>query len=250
MPLQNTTSIPESITINGVTYSVKDTPELQQFIQSVAKVEKTKLYSQMESLRTQIQNLGSVELTHEPQQFDVETLVEKLKDTFVTAESLKDTLSSTIKEVVQPVLDATHRKEQDELTEYRERLIKENEATCIPDLVKGSTKEELDNALQESIRLRASYPAPGTEQKGYTGDPVLKAQEEKQQIQAPVTPTPASVAQEQVRVPQAPAAPRIPALDASQQAQSPRQMSMSEFAKRRESLKAELESMYGNGGGL
>ena len=46
---QNTPSIPESITINGVTYLVKDTPELQQFIQSIAKVEKSKLYSQMEN---------------------------------------------------------------------------------------------------------------------------------------------------------------------------------------------------------
>ena len=34
--------IPESITINGITYLVKETPELQQFIQSVAKVEKSK----------------------------------------------------------------------------------------------------------------------------------------------------------------------------------------------------------------
>ena len=76
---QNTPSIPESITINGVTYLVKDTPELQQFIQSIAKVEKSKLYSQMENLRTQIQNLGNVEITPEQKtEFDANALVEKL----------------------------------------------------------------------------------------------------------------------------------------------------------------------------
>ena len=55
--------IPESITINGVTYAVKDTPELQQFIQEVAKVEKSKLYTQFENLKAQIANLGRVKVT-------------------------------------------------------------------------------------------------------------------------------------------------------------------------------------------
>lgn len=87
---QNTPSIPESITINGVTYLVKETPELQQFIQAIAKVEKSKLYSQMETLKTQIQNLGNVEITPDKStEFDVNSLVEKLKGTFVTSDSLK-----------------------------------------------------------------------------------------------------------------------------------------------------------------
>ena len=44
-------SIPESVTINGITYVVRDTPELQKFMQAVSKVEKNKLYSQFESLK-------------------------------------------------------------------------------------------------------------------------------------------------------------------------------------------------------
>ena len=55
---QNTVSIPESITINGVTYVVKDTPELLNFMQTVAKVEKNKLYSQFETLKEQIAKLA------------------------------------------------------------------------------------------------------------------------------------------------------------------------------------------------
>lgn len=247
---QNTPSIPESITINGVTYLVKETPELQQFIQSVAKVEKSKLYSQMENLKTQIQNLGNVEITPEHKtEFDVNALVEQLKGTFVTADSLKETLSNTIKEVVQPVLDATHRSEQNELATYREKLINENAATCIPELVKGNTKEELDAALKESIRLRSAYPAPGTQTPQYNGDPNLQKQAEQQQFKAQPTPTPAATPAPQPQnpnpTPQAPAAPRFPAPDASQQGSSPRQMSMAEFAKQRDALKANLEAMYG-----
>lgn len=244
---QNTPSIPESITINGVTYLVKDTPEIQQFIQSVAKVEKSKLYSQMESLKSQIQNLGNVEVIPN-EQLNADALIEKLKGTFVTADSLKETLSNTIKEVVQPVLDATHRNEQNELNEYREKLIKENEATCIPELVKGNTKEELDAALKESIRIRSAYPSPSGQQvpQGYQGDPNLQRQAGQEQFQPQNTPTPQAQAP-QNPTPQAPAAPRYPAPDASQQGSSPRQMSMAEFAKQREALKANLEAMYGGG---
>lgn len=245
---QNTTSIPESITINGVTYLVKETPELQQFIQSIAKVEKTKLYSQMENLKAQIQSLGNVEITPEQKtDFDVDSLVEKLKGTFVTADSLKETLSNTIKEVVQPVLDATQRNEQNELNEYREKLVRENASTCIPELVKGSTKEEIDASLKESIRLRGAYPAPGSQAPQYNGDPNLQKQAEQQQYQAQNTPTPAPAAQPKNPnpAPQVPAAPRFPAPDASKQSNSPRQMSMSEFAKQRDALKANLEAMYG-----
>lgn len=247
---QNTPSIPESITINGVTYLVKETPELQQFIQSIAKVEKSKLYSQMEALKTQIQNLGNVEITPDKStEFDVNSLVEKLKDTFVTSDSLKETLSNTIKEVVQPVLDATHRNEQNELKEYREKLINENAATCIPELVKGNTKDELDAALKESIRLRSAYPAPGTQTPQYNGDPNLQKQAGQQQFQAQPTPTPASTPAPQPQnpnpAPQAPAAPRFPAPDASQRSSSTRQMSMAEFAKQRDALRANLEAMYG-----
>ena len=247
---QNSPSIPESITINGVTYLVKETPELQQFIQSVAKVEKSKLYSQMENLRTQIQNLGNVEVIPEQRNaFDLDTLVEKLKGTFVTTDSLKETLSDTIKEVVQPVLDATHRNEQNELKEYREKLIRENASTCIPELIKGNTKEELDAALKESIRLRGAYPAPGNQTPQYNGDPNLQKQAEQQQFQAQPTPTPATTPAPQPQnpnpAPQAPAAPRFLAPDASKQGISPRQMSMAEFSKQRDALKANLEAMYG-----
>lgn len=246
---QNTISIPESVTINGVTYLVSETPELQKFIQDVSKVEKSKLYSQFESLKEQIKNLGNVQVTEDQQQkLDIEALVKSLKDSFVTKEDLQESLRATVEEVVRPVLEATKKTQEDEINAYREKLITENAATCIPELVKGNTKEELDAALKESIRLRAAYPSPGNEQKPYTGDPNIQKQAQQPGFQAEPAKSPTPNGQPQA--PAAPPAPHRPAADASQQPTATKTMPMSEFAQKRDALKQQLEAMYGNGGTL
>lgn len=242
--------IPESITINGVTYTVKDTPELQQFIQKVAKVEKSKLYTQFENLKSQIANLGKVKVTDS---FDVDSIVEKMKGTFVTKEDFQEMLPGILKEVVQPVLTATEQNRQDELKQYREKLISENIATCIPELVKGETKEELDASLQESIRIRASYPTPSTahiDPTKHVTDPLIQTQAAKMGVQ-PITqaPTPRvdpAVAPSASPSPVPPAAPRRTSPEVSGP-QNVKQMPMSEFEKQRDSLKQQLEAMYGGG---
>lgn len=229
-------SIPESITINGVTYQVGETPELQALIQAVAKVEKSKLYSQMEAIKEQVRALQGVQVEPAPAALNKDELIEALKGTFVTAESLKETLSNTIKEVVQPVLDATQRNQQNELDAYREKLINENAATCIPDLVKGNSKEELDAALAESIRLRQAYPSP-------VAQPVHQPVPGNGAQSSP-TPAPAAPANP---APQIPAAPRREAPAAGSEMPSTKQMSMKEFASKREALQAQLQQMYGGG---
>lgn len=243
--------IPESITIKGVTYAVKDTPELQQFIQEVAKVEKSKLYTQFENLKAQIANLGRVKV--EGNSLDVDTIVEKLKGTFVTKEDFKEMLPGIVKEVVQPVLTATEQNRQDELRQYREKLISENIATCIPELVKGETKEELDASLKESIRLRASYPTPSTfgiDPTKHVTDPLIQKQAQEYGGIDKDKPTPTPTAQTTV-VPPAPAsvppaAPRRPSPEASGPS-NVKSMPMSEFAKQREALEQQLRNMYGDG---
>lgn len=240
--------IPESITINGVTYAVKDTPELQQFIQEVAKVEKSKLYTQFENLKSQIANLGRVRVNGN---LDSDALVEKLTGTFITKEDLKEMLPSVLKEVVQPVLTATEQNRQDELRQYREKIIGENITTCIPDLVKGDTKEELDASLKESIRLRASYPTPSTahtDPSRHVTDPLLKKQAAEMGVQPIQTPTPTTAPTQPLppTSPTPPAAPRRTSPEVSGP-QSVKQMSMSEFESQRDALKQQLEAMYGGG---
>lgn len=240
--------IPESITINGVTYTVKDTPELQQFIQEVAKVEKSKLYTQFENLKSQIANLGKVKVTGN--NLEIDTIVEKLKGTFVTKEDFQEMLPGVLKEVVQPVLTATEQNRKSELQQYREKLISENVATCIPDLVKGETKEELDASLQESIRLRASYPTPSTvniDPTKHITDPLIQKQAQEmgvQQTQTPPTPQTAPIPANLPPMP--PAAPRRTSPEVSGP-QNVKQMPMSEFEKQRDTLKQQLEALYGSG---
>ena len=239
--------IPESITINGVTYAIKDTPELQQFIQEVAKVEKSKLYTQFENLKAQIANLGKVRVTGNS--LDVDTIVEKLKGTFVTKEDFQEMLPGVLKEVVQPVLTATEQNRKNELEQYREKLIGENIATCIPELVKGETKEELDASLQESIRLRAAYPTPSTaaiDPNKHVTDPLIQKQAQEMGGR-PLTPTPqAAPAPTAAPTPLPPAAPRRPSPEVSGP-QNVKQMPMNEFEKQRKALKQQLEAMYGGG---
>lgn len=240
--------IPESITINGVTYLVKDTPELQQFIQEVAKVEKSKLYTQFENLKSQIANLGKVRVMGGS---DVDTIVERLKGTFVTKEDLQTVLPGVLKEVVQPVLTATEQNRQDDLRQYREKLIRENADTCIPDLVKGETKEELDAALKESIRLRASYPTPSTvhiDPTAHVTDPLIVKQAQEMAARAEQTPTP-QPAPAQAASSMPPVAPRRVSPEVNGP-QNVKQMPMSEFEKQRDSLMQQLEAVYGGLGSL
>ena len=229
--------IPESVIINGVAYTVKDTPELQQFVQEVAKVEKSKLYTQFENLKSQIANLGKVKVTGN---LDADTIVEKLGETFVTKKDFKEMLPEVLKEVVQPVLTATEQNQKNELDKYREKIINENLATCIPDLVRGNTKEELDASLKESIKLRANYPSPVHND---TKSAETTASDISSKKQAPEASIPQNVTTTTpVQTP--PAAPRRPSLEVSGP-QNVKQMPMSEFEKQRETLKQQLEAMYG-----
>ena len=230
----NETRIPESVTIGGVSYSVKDTPELQQFLQQVSKVEKTKIYSQIESLKKQLASLSDVQVQPSNDLNDrfITKLQETLTQTFITKEDLQKSLPGMLKEVVNPLLAATEDQKKQELKAYRESLIKANEGTCIPDLVKGNTKEELDASLKESIRLRAAYP------------PVVeppRAQVNPPQQSATPTPSVQQQAQPQQTIPQVPNR-QVP--DASSNSKV-KTMSQEEFAKQRDSLKAQIESLYG-----
>lgn len=245
---QNTVSIPESITINGVTYVVKDTPELLNFMQTVAKVEKNKLYSQFETLKEQIAKLGNVQVVGgDDNKVDIDSIVEKLKGTFVTKQDLQETLKGTVEEVVRPVLQATQKQQEAEIDQYRQKLINDNIATCIPELVQGKTKEELDAALEHSIRLRASYPTPSTANLGgqKVHDPLVKAQ--LNVLNGGGTPTPPQPSQKATAsAPMPPATPRRPSPEAGERGSNVKQMTMSEFANQRENLLRDLQATFGS----
>lgn len=234
-------TLPENITLNGVTYSVRETPELQEFIQSVAKVEKSKLYSQFESLKSQFNQLSKVQVEQPNAPTDIAQMKQEITQSIVS--ELLPQLKNVVTEIVQPVLAATEATQRETLDKYREEIISQNLATCIPDLVKGSTKEELDASLMESIRIRAAYPsANALPVTGRVTDPLVAKQlaESEQQLRGvqPVAQVPATQT-----VPRVPAVPSIPAPDASQQPSQVKSMSMEEFARQRESLLQGLTSV-------
>lgn len=238
--------IPESITINGVTYSVSGTPELKELIASVAKVEKSKLYTQIEALRKQIEGLKDVEVVPSSAPLDVEKLVDTLSQRFVTKDEIGTTVKDAVAQVVQPILKTDAEKRKQELEEYRDKLIQENLSTCIPEMVKGNSKEEIESSLKESIRIRASYPSPNTpyvDPSQTVVDPLIKKQEQDQVAQAN-SPT-------QNQAPTYPDShvspiPRRQSPDSSITVQ-PKRMSQEEFARNREALKEQLSTMYGQG---
>jgi hypothetical protein len=236
--------IPESITIADVTYKISETPELKSLISEVAKVEKSKLYSQIDALRKQIDDLRTVEVEPSSAPFDEKKLIEALKNSFVTKSDIESTVRAAINEAVKPIIDTDAERKAIELNEYREKLIRENLATCIPELVKGNTKEELESSLKESIRIRASYPSANTPTPtgGKVVDPLIQKQTLEQQIQAPTQ----HVVEPMVTESQISPIPRRQAPDVNAPA-FPKRMTPEEFAKNRKALQEQLSSMYGQG---
>lgn len=256
-PKQNqNVSIPKSVTLGGVTYQIGETPELQQLVQSVAGVEKSKLYSKFEGLKKQIEDLQHVQVVPEGQQpLDTKGIIDAIKSEIGSQFVTKDDLKSSLQEVVQPLLNSTNEAKEKEIADYREQLIKQNLATCIPELVTGKTKEEVDASLKRSIELRAKYPSanvPYTPQ-GKVNDPALQrqAQQPEFQAQSPTNPVinglnPTS--QQPVQKPQAPAVPPMQQQpDGSAQPVSPKHMGIKEFGNKRASMLSELQSIYGGG---
>ena len=230
--------LPESLTLNGVTYAVKDTPELVAFMQTVAKVEKNKVHSTIDRLKAGIAELSKVELP-KVESISAKSIIEELKEAFVTKADMESVVASSVQKVVQPLLEESKKSAEAELNAYREKLISENSATCIPDLVKGSTKEELDASLKESIRLRSAYPTPSTiNQQGVPiKDPLLE-QQAKQQNAPTETPAPA-----QPKAPQMPPMGGYPSPAPTDVTTEIGKMTHEEFAKRREELARTIQQL-------
>lgn len=246
-------SIPESVTINGITYVVRDTPELQKFMQAVSKVEKNKLYSQFESLKNQLEDLRKVQVVPDSQGsgagVNVKEIVEALRGTFVTREDLETSLKNTVSEIISPVIQNSEEQRKQELEAYRNSIIQAHINECIPELVEGNSKQELDASLEKSIQLRSKYPSPSSAAVLHSEKPVVdpliaeqmrKENEARAQAASP-TPSP---------VPAAAPAPTVPRREAPEVSgpTGVKNMPMSEFAARREQLEAELRATYGGVG--
>lgn len=248
---QSQASIPNSVTLGGVTYPISETPELQQLIQSVASVEKSKLHSTFDGLKKQIEELKGIQLSPDGQQpLDLAKIVNTLKTELASSFVSKNDLKAELQEVVQPLLKSTQEAREKELAEYRQELINKNLDSCIPELVEGKNREEIDASLKKSIEIRAKYPSANVpyQAPGHVTDPNLARQANQPEFkaQSPTAPV-ISEPRNQVQKPQAPQVPPMQQQpDGYQQPASAKTLSMEEFAKKRETMLHELQSAYGN----
>ena len=154
-----------------------------------------------------------------------------MRGTFVTREDLETSLKNTVSEVISPVIQNSEEQRKQELEAYRNSIIQAHINECIPELVEGNSKQELDASLEKSIQLRSKYPSPSS---------AAVLHSERPQAASP-TPSP---------VPAAAPAPTVPRREAPEVSgpTSVKNMPMSEFAARREQLEAELRATYGGVG--
>lgn len=260
-PVQKT--VPTTIKIGEVEYSVTETPALRELVASVASIEKDKLYNRLEDANRKYQDLEKrlqelAQATPQPQsqaqsqspttsspspsspasvyrQLPPETSTSSQE---ITPDMLRrlyadmlQNFNTTLEEKLTPIINTVKGLQEESLDEYRSRRIAESGDTIVPELVRGSNKSEIDNSLEESKKVRqrylASQSAAATQQ-----SPVNTGVQTSAQT---VPPTNAAVP------------PAQPAPVVVQTRQTPderklniKNMSMEEFQKERQRLQEEL----------
>jgi hypothetical protein len=256
-------TIPRTINIGGQEFSVADTPELNSLVslirQDAAAIEKGKLYPAFEKLQRDYQTLATAEIINPSKGNAGEEVI------LATAEAKLDQLFKAFTDKLEPLLSANARNEEASLEAYKSKLLQENLGKVIPELVVGTTREEIDASLESSKSLCAKYaPQFGVTNIEYqmqhapiakvtppqvvnqTAPQVAPNTVAPQTQTAPVTnanPETNAIAPERtVVLPSSPASTEI----ASTEAPNVGSMSMDEFSRRREELRAGLSNVLGN----
>lgn len=234
----NDFKLPETVSIAGTSYLLKDTPELLEFVNTIARGEKNKLYTQINELKEKVNELKGVTVTGSelPSNF-TEELLSKVRE--------------TVQSAVQPLQEKLNRQDVESLDGFKNKLFSENEGRFIPELVKGNTKEELLAAMAESISIRERYPSANTVPPTNThqSDPLLvrQAAEAAQAAAAAAQPNQTAnplvvpiIEEKNVTAPKI-TVPSVSVKDPS--TPNIKAMSQDEFSKRRGELAQQLESM-------
>lgn len=254
-------------------------PAIQDIIKAAASIERKKLYSSMNNLQNQNEELSqklaiavanpvsnpsvqqvtstSIEAGQNPetalqnQNKAIKATMENEKNKPVTredvsnmlAEAFNKTLPEVLRNHLAPVAETISNIQKQTIEEYRNARIAELGDTIIPELVEGNTKDEIETSIIKSRTLRARYPAstPATETTTHTETPV---QTSTQHLAPQTVQVPAAVTV------QAPATP-IPAVPPATPSVNDKnlpdfsKMSSEEFGKSREALGKALREQYG-----
>ena len=222
-------TIPTVITLGGQSYAVASTPELSGLVAAVrkdaAQTEKTKLYSQIESLSNQVKLLKNAEVTPTEQPINPDALKNEILNE----------MKSTFEELIKPIREKTGFVEAAQIEAYRNKLLIENQGKCLPELVVGDTKEKLDAALQHAIEIWNKYNLGSTQTPANSGTPTNTNATQQQPVATPIE-QPTTVTPALTAVPTIPAAQQNNELNIGK-------MSNKEFAAKREELERQIKEL-------
>jgi hypothetical protein len=224
-------TIPTTLVLGGISYDIRSTPELALFVDTVqkviAKTEKTKLYSQIQSLQEAVKKLEKVDVT--PSNTASTDL-----DSFKTG--LLSEIDDRLKKYTDPIVQKQLQQDKEDVISYRNRLLMENQDVIIPELVVGNTKAELDIALAASKEIFAKYGTPKMRGTSTTTNslPPVNVTKNTEATNVPVKETPKEEPLLETKTLVTPSVNNIPDIG---------QMSMEDFAKQRALLKKQVEGL-------
>ena len=256
-------TIPRTINIGGQEFSVADNPELANLVslvrQDTASVEKAKLYPAIDKLKKEVEILTNAEIINPTGNADTQGM-EKLISGIV--EQKFNGILDRLDEKLSPLLAASQKSEAATLEAYRNELLSANLGKCVPELVVGNSKEELESALQASVASfnnlkeqfgiksveeqlaktqhttpTATTPTPATPTTPVT--PATTAPVTTTVPASPTTPKPEEAKPETIVLPSSPASTAVPGTELPNISG----MSMEEFSKRREELAKNLQTI-------
>lgn len=226
----NTPKLPEVLKIGDQEFKVSEHPELQSFLSEVqaaaSTIEKRKLYTQIDELKKTMEALNKVQVvapdnTEGLARFKSELLAE---------------VTNIVKENLTPITKRNEQVAQMEVADYRNKLLAENQGTIVPELLVGTTREELDAALpaakaaMENVKNLLQVTPPTT-------DPAQTVQKGNE---APIVTTAAPAAPATPAPVKPPASTPVTTDDGLPNIGS---MSMEEFASKRAELEGRLKNL-------
>lgn len=241
--------LPETLTINGNPVKISEIPELTTYNESLraflAKQEKDKVYSQIESLRNQLSQLKDVKVVENPvasphpqaTPVDFEGMFNKM------LERVDARIEMAVDKAISPLREDNNFIKQSSIADYRMKLISENQDDCIHELVVGNTRAELDAALESSKQLLQQYRSKGTPAPVIPEKPIVPPAT-SESTPAPIVENPEASKVETPENPKMnlPEAPKV-ALNDNKDLENIGGLSISDFEKKREELKKGIDKL-------
>ena len=178
-------ALPAELVIGETTYVVKDEPELKAFVTAILtkaqQTERGKLYDKIQKLENDLvtisqerddkaRELANVTVAPKPTEPITkanmkEDLNKANADTPLTIDQISaiidkkfsDALPELLKNQIDPLAKKLAATEKSQLDAYREKRLSELGDTIVPELVRGATREEIEQSIVESTAIRQRY---------------------------------------------------------------------------------------------